>query len=208
MNLNDFLPPQNQQNKSNLTPILPLIKPKQTTPSFLPLRLISPKRKVFISFHHANDQQAYNIFKRLFSDKYEVFEDHSLNNQLINSQIAEDIERGIRERFIKGSSITIVLCGSETHKRKYVDWEINSTLNYEHALLGIALPSAIRTTDNKVIVPPRLHHNVVSGYAHFEHWENCANSADSLNMAIEFALLNAKEKSALDNSHPKMHRNL
>ncbi|MFA4995713.1 MAG: TIR domain-containing protein [Patescibacteria group bacterium] len=175
-------------------------------PRFLPIK--PPKRKVFISFHHANDQQAYNILKRLFSDKYEVFEDHSLNNQLINSQIAENIDRAIRERFIKGSSITIVLCGEETHKRKYVDWEINSTLLHEHALLGIVLPTATKNVQNQHIVPDRLAVNANSGYAHWELWDNCAGSADNINMAIEVALLNSKNKKLLDNSLPKMHRNL
>jgi len=48
--------------------------------------------------------------------------------------------RGIRENFITGTSCTIVLCGAQTHLRKYVHWEIKATLDKEHGLIGVNLP--------------------------------------------------------------------
>jgi hypothetical protein len=50
------------------------------------------------------------------------------------------MSRVIREDYIKGSSITIALCGAQTWKRRFIDWEIASTLHHEHALLGILIP--------------------------------------------------------------------
>lgn len=178
----------------------------QPTPRFLPLR--PPKRKIFVSFHHENDQGAFNLLKHLFLDKYDVFEDHSLNRELIDSKISEYIDVAIREQFIKGTSVTIVLCGSETHGRKFVDWEINSTLLGKRALLGIILPSAVQDDLSKWVVPGRLHDNIQSGYAHYDFWENCCSSAEKLNEAIEIAIQNCKRTASLTNNRPKMQRNL
>jgi len=126
---------------------------------------LGTKRKVFISYHHRRDQQWFNNFTRLFAESFEIFYDKSLDGR-IRSDYPEYINRTIREDYIKGSSITIVLCGGETWKRKYVDWEIHSTLHHKHALLGIALPTAIKD-QGKIVVPARLHDNIESGYAHW-----------------------------------------
>ncbi len=166
---------------------------------------IPSKRKIFISFHHGNDQWAFDMFTRTFSEVYEVFYDQSLDGH-VRSNDPEYVNRRIREDYIKGSSVTIVLCGSETGKRKYVDWEIHSTLHYEHALLGIALISAPRSSDGTVIVPSRLHANVVSGYAYFLF--NWPADAISLKAGIEIAINRSKTTQLINNSLPKMERNL
>jgi hypothetical protein len=92
----------------------------------------APKRKVFISYHHGNDQWAYDYFSKTYGEDLELFSDQSLDGK-IRSNDTEYVNRAIREDYIVGSSITIVLCGSETGKRKYVDWEIRSTLHQKHA---------------------------------------------------------------------------
>jgi MTH538 TIR-like domain (DUF1863) len=45
-----------------------------------------------------------------------------------------------------------------------VDWEIDATLDKEHGLIGICLPTAPRNAENKIIVPDRLHDNIQSGF--------------------------------------------
>jgi hypothetical protein len=172
---------------------------------YYPLQPRPEKRKVFISFHHKNDQPWFDYFSKKFSDQYEVFYDQSLNTQLVRSDDPEYINRAIREDYIKGSSITIVLCGAETWKRKYVDWEIYSTLHYEHALLGVALPTAQKTSDGKIIVPTRLHANIQTGYAHFINW---TDDATDLKQQMETAINNSKNKQLIDNTQEKMQRNL
>ncbi|MDD5688660.1 MAG: TIR domain-containing protein [Caldisericia bacterium] len=163
------------------------------------------KRKVFISFHHKNDQPWFDYFVRKFSDQYEVFLDRSINETKVRSDDPEYINRAIREDYIKGSSITIVLCGAETQKRKYVDWEIYSTLDCEHALLGIALPGAQKTQDGKVIVPDRLYANWAIGYAHWMTW---TDDALELKKQIEIAIQKSENKNLIDNSQEKMQSNL
>lgn len=163
------------------------------------------KRNVFISYHHRGDQQGFNEFTRRFAERYEIFYDNSLDGR-IRSDDAEYINRTIREEHIVGSSITIVLCGAETWKRKYVDWEIHSTLHHEHALLGIALPTAVKGNAGGIIVPDRLHDNIQSSYAHWlGGW---VTDPQALQTAIEAAIQKSEDKAKIRNDREKMGRNL
>lgn len=83
--------------------------------------LTAPKRKVFVSYHHAEDQKYSDWLRDNLGEELELFTDRSLDGP-IRSYEAEYVNRRIREDYILGSSITIVLCGPETYKRKYVDW--------------------------------------------------------------------------------------
>lgn len=166
--------------------------------------LYRPRRKVFISYHHRNDQGWYNRFSTLFSSSLELFTDNSLDRD-IDSDNAEYLNRTIREDYILGSSITIVLCGAETGKRRWVDWEIYSTLYYEHALLGIVLPSCSKDVHNNYLVPDRLYLNVNSGYASWMRWNEDPNV---LSNNIENAIRNSSQKTLIRNSAEKMKRSL
>src|SRR5688572_907132 len=99
------------------------------------------KHKVFVSYHHRGDQAYYNAFSEAFHDTYEVIYDNSLERR-IDSDDVDYIRRRIRENYVKGSSCTVVLVGKETWGRKYVDWEIETTLEMEHGLIGVRLPTA------------------------------------------------------------------
>jgi len=107
---------------------------------------LQPKRRVFVSYHH-QDQTAVDSFRDTFSNVYEVFSDSSLD-RLIDSNDTDYVNRTISENYITGTSITIVLCGLDTWKRKYVDWEIHSTLDRNHALLGVVLPHVVPVLRN------------------------------------------------------------
>jgi len=75
-----------------------------------PYRQVKPR--VFVSYHHGNDQPWYDRFAVVFGGAYEVFTDRSLRDS-IHSDNTEYVMRVIREQYITGSSVTIVLCGSE-----------------------------------------------------------------------------------------------
>ena len=163
------------------------------------------KRKVFISYHHRGDQGWFDQFTRLFAGHCEIFHDNSLDGR-IRSDDPEYINRAIREDHIVGSSITITLCGAETWKRKYVDWEIHSTLHHKHALMGIALPTAVRRSGGGIIVPDRLHDNIQSGFAYWlSSW---ATGPAALLAAIEEAINRSRDAARIRNERPKMERNL
>ena len=161
------------------------------------------KRKVFISYHHGEDQKWFDYFTALFGDLFAIFYDQSLDGS-IRSNDPEYVNRTIREDFIDGSSITIVLCGSLTGKRKYVDWEIHSTLHRRHALLGIALPTAVVAANGRIVVPDRLHANLQSGYAYWMQW---TEDPGTLHGGIETAIQRSANSGLIDNSQPKMTRN-
>ncbi|WP_155303641.1 TIR domain-containing protein [Desulfosarcina widdelii] len=160
------------------------------------------KRKVFISYHHKNDQSWYNHLSFVYSNDFDLFYDNSVERK-IDSTNSEYLNRKIREEYIFGTSVTIVLCGSETWKRRWVDWEIHATLHHGHGLLGIALPSCAKNYEGKNIVPDRLYKNLVSGFANFMVWDG---NPDTLKANIEAAAQNSSRKSLIDNNDIKMKR--
>jgi hypothetical protein len=161
-----------------------------------------PKRKVFVSYHHELDQGRYDEFNRLFCASLDLVTNRSLQEP-VDSDKLDYVHRAIREQNIKGTSLTIVLCGAETWKRKCVDWEIGSTLNMDHALLGVGLPTASRSSRGAIIVPDRLHVNCQGGYA---RWLSCPFDGNQLLAAIEDAITRSRTYSC-DNSLPFMTRN-
>ncbi len=164
-----------------------------------------PKRRVFISYHH-QDQAWVDLFRTTFSSTYDLFADHSLD-QAIDSDNLAYVYRAISENYITGSSITIVICGADTWRRKCVDWEIYATLDKGHALLGVTLPHNLEWRNSQYIsiVPDRLQANIVTRYAHCVNW---SLDAASLNPAMEHALaLSNQNKQYKDNSAPQMTRN-
>jgi len=133
------------------------------------LDILAAKPKVFVSFHHA-DHPFYDAFSRTFHDSYEAVYDNSVDRE-IDSHDPEYVMRCIRENYITGSSCTIVLCGLETWRRKYVDWETKATLDkVGHGLIGVALPLIESLPDPMVLAPRRLSENLGSGYAIWTKW--------------------------------------
>lgn len=102
--------------------------------------------KVFISYHHANDQWAKNQLQQ-WAEQYGLFIDVSVDTNDVNDTLpTESIRRIIRDDYLKDSSVTIVLVGTETKGRKHVDWEIYSSMydgavNKQSGILVVQLPS-------------------------------------------------------------------
>lgn len=114
-------------------------------------------RKVFVSYSHRLDQQAANEFQKLFSDERDVFINKSIRHD-IGELESDSIKRRLRE-LIADSSVTVVLIGSETGGRKWVDWEIYNSLrqgenNKRNALLGVRIKHKTHWT------PERLSDNI------------------------------------------------
>jgi hypothetical protein len=167
--------------------------------------IIQPvKRKVFVSYHHASDQGYYDAFSNAFCDTYDVISDNSLERQ-IDSDDVNYVMRRIRENYVSGSSCTIVLVGKDTWGRKYVDWEISATLDKEHGLIGVRLPTAPTTPQGTVTVPGRLHDNIKSGYSLWLGWAAITTSAQACTQFIEQA--NARDKKMIVNTRERRLRN-
>lgn len=163
-----------------------------------------PKRRVFVSYHHAGDRMYYEEFSRFFSGTYDVIQDNSVDRK-IDSTNAEYVIRNIRENYITGTSCTIVLCGPQTPWRKFVDWEIKATLDRSHGLIGVNLPTNPMRVGGVFVVPPRLHDNILSSYALFLRWAELNSSPQVLVSRIEEA--NARSRTFIDNSRTLRRRN-
>lgn len=82
--------------------------------------------KVFVSYHHANDQSRADYLRDTYSSNDTII-DRSLQDAYDN-KTDDEILSLIRTYHLKNSTVTIVLIGSETANRKWVDWEIYSSL--------------------------------------------------------------------------------
>jgi hypothetical protein len=162
------------------------------------------KHSIFVSYHHGGDRPHYDAFSKLFADTYDVIQDNSVERE-IDSDETEYVIRKIREEYITGSSCTVVLCGRETPWRKFVDWEIKATLDKEHGLIGINLPTNPRLPNGNVTVPNRLFDNIQSGYAIWTNWETLAQNPSLLRNLIEQA--SAKNKALIRNQRELRARN-
>jgi hypothetical protein len=128
-----------------------------------PIVAIRIRRKVFISYHHA-DQDAANAFVDHFDDVSDVFIRRGLGigmaPDIVNSRNPEYVMTQIRRRYLQDTSVTIVLIGRCTWARRYVDWEIQASLRrpalgLPNGLLGIKLPSY-----RGGLYPDRLNRNL------------------------------------------------
>ena len=102
--------------------------------------------KVFISYHHANDQY-YEEQLLSLNDRFDIFIDQSVDTGDISDDLDDaTIREKIRDEYLRDSSVTILLVGLDTKKRKHVDWEIYSSMydgkvNKRSGVLVINLPS-------------------------------------------------------------------
>jgi hypothetical protein len=142
---------------------------------------LTNRHKVFVSYHHANDQYYRNRFEQLFSGAYDIMVSKSVQIGDINTYLpTETIRQKIRDEYLRDSTVTVVLIGAETWQRKHVDWEIGSSIrntqfNPRSGLIGILLPTYSRPynepnnyTSNTI--PPRLHDNIQCGFAKVYNW--------------------------------------
>lgn len=141
------------------------------------------KHKVFISYHHANDED----YKIEFEEKFEhLFINKSVQDGEYDEDLSDDyIKRLIQEEKITDCTVVVVLIGTETYKRKHVDWEISAGISGKvggrTGLIGILLPSYYDSDENKSLegagyksstIPPRLYDNVETEYAKIYKWSN------------------------------------
>lgn len=142
---------------------------------------MSNRHKVFVSYHHDNDQDYRDLFEGLFSDIHDIMVSQSVQIGDIDPNLNVDaVRQQIRDEYLRDSTVTLVLVGEETWKRKHVDWEISASLrdtefNPRSGLLGILLPTYPRpdgdpTKYSRYTIPPRLHDNIECGFAKIYNW--------------------------------------
>lgn len=102
--------------------------------------------RVFISYHHANDQYYKEELLR-WNRANPIFHDYSIDTGDIPDHWSDEtIRQEIRDEYLRDSTVTILLVGTETKRRKHIDWELYSSMydgtkNNRSGILVINLPS-------------------------------------------------------------------
>jgi hypothetical protein len=125
------------------------------------------KRKVFITFHQ-KDRPEVDAFVERFANQEQVFIPKALgvsdNDDFVDSTNPEYVMQRIREMYLADSTVTIALVGSCTHSRRYVDWELKTSLRrgdyIPNGVMGIILQSC----GTSAYMPPRLEENWEKGH--------------------------------------------
>lgn len=171
------------------------------------------RHKCFISYHVA-DLEEVKIFVNNFGEEFiPITVGVTEEDDFIASTNEDYIKDKIRNEYLSNSTVTIVLLGAETHGRKYVDWEISSSLrndsvNKRSGLLVLTLPSM----GGSAILPARVKDNWVesdpaSSYALYYSTPALHDTA-VLRGYIEDAFSARATKGYLvDNSRPLRQRN-
>lgn len=131
------------------------------------LVVVGIKRKVFIS-HYKEDKIEVEAFIKKFATEENVFIPKVLgandNDDFIESTDSDYVMTQIRKKYLDDSTVTIVLVGSCTHNRRYIDWELKTSLrqgNYTpNGVMGIILPSK----GKNAYLPSRLEANWEKGH--------------------------------------------
>lgn len=105
-----------------------------------------PVHRIFISYHHASDQE-YKATLLDLNERLGVFIDKSVDTGDIDPNISdESIRVKIRDEYLRDSTVTILLVGRETAGRKHIDWELYSSMidgqiNKKSGIVVVQLPS-------------------------------------------------------------------
>ena len=117
-------------------------------------------RKVFVSYYHG-DQQEVNKFVNDFSNVC-IFKTVGVKEGdfTFDSNNPQYIMRKIREDKLEDSTVTIVLVGSCTHSRRYVDWEVKASLQSGQSLPNGLIAINLPYMGSKGLLPPRVEENI------------------------------------------------
>ena len=172
-----------------------------------------PKYKVFVSYHHSiKDQEYRNHFEEILLANQDVIIMKSAQIGNIDPSLdAERLQQKIRDEYLKDSTVTIVLIGSETWKRKHVDWEIGASFRKtqngpKSGLLGIILPTYSQNgmaKYNQHTIPPRLYDNIKCGFASIHDW----NTDPAIVQGWIHDAFERRNKLSPDNSYPSFVNN-
>jgi hypothetical protein len=139
------------------------------------------RHRCFVSYH-VDDLDEVTTFLGSFGSEF-IARSVGVTDEddFVGSTDTEYIKRRIRELYLTDSTVTIVLLGRCTWSRKFVDWEISSSLrddsvNKRSGLLAMPLPSR----NNSSTLPARIRDNWVendlaSSYAVYASYPTTAS---------------------------------
>ena len=151
------------------------IPPPLSSLHFLESILSQPRRRLFITYSRFDQFWADTFVNTFGPDGQNICDPTALGvsdeDNFVHSTNTDYIMSQIKAKYIEERTVTVVLIGECTHSRKYVDWEIKSSLRQEgpfglpNGLLGILIPP-----NATAYMPPRFNLNYKSGYAKLHLW--------------------------------------
>lgn len=136
------------------------------------------KHRVFISYHHANDQWAKDRLIEL-NKQFDFFIDESVDTGDIPDEWDDQkIRTEIRDNYLKYSTVTVLLVGTETQYRKHIDWELFSSMydgvkNKRSGIVVIMLPSTGCSSCHASFANEKA-----SVFPHIESWTTVTSRAE------------------------------
>jgi hypothetical protein len=167
------------------------------------------RHKCFISYHVDDMNEVEKFVDDFGAEFIPRSVGVTVEDDFIDSTDEDYIKRRIRELYLSDSTVTIVLLGKCTWGRKFVDWEIASSLrndpvNKRNGLLAYPLPSM----NNSATLPNRVADNWVRddpdrSYALYRAYPT---SASRVRGEIEEAFLARTEKANRVNNTRDLRR--
>ena len=169
------------------------------------------RRKVFVSYHHQEDQEYKDRFVRMMSGH--IVDKSVDTGDIVDQNLhVDEVRRRIRDEYIADATVTVVLIGRCTWQRKHVDWEISASLidtdhNDRCGLLGIRLPTHTDFSDaefNPRLIPPRLAYNCEGNdpFAAVHRWSGSENEVNRIRQWIDEAFSRRRRQPDPDHSYP------
>jgi len=159
------------------------------------------RRRCFIAHHSVDDEEVAD-FVESFGDAFiPRVVGVSDEDDYIDSDDTDYVMDRIRDKYLRDSTVTIVIIGGCTWARRFVDWEVYSSLrndakNRRSGLMAITLPSMADSTRH---LPPRVADNV-DGEKGYARWWKYPSSASDLRDLIETAFEARTSKAHLSNN--------
>jgi len=150
------------------------------------------RHKCFISYNSA-DKKAVDDFCEEFEGTF-IRRGIEMEEDIINSDNTDYVMQRIRQLYLQDSTVTIVLIGRCTWARKFVDWEVQSSLRKSQSGPPPNGLVAIQLWESYTTLPIRVNLNVDSGYAKFYKYPD---STASLSRIIEEAFNARTDKADL-----------
>lgn len=118
------------------------------------------RHKCFVSYHVDDLAEVETFLNDFGSEFIPRSVGVTVEDDFVDSTDEDYIKRRIRELYLSDSTVTILLLGGCTWGRKFVDWEISSSLrndtsNKRSGLLAYPLPSR----NNRATLPVRVADN-------------------------------------------------
>jgi hypothetical protein len=168
------------------------------------------RHKCFVSYHVDDEDEVATFIEDFGTVFIPTVIGVTEDDDFVDSDDTDYIMDRIREEYLGNTTVTIVLVGACTWSRRFVDWEIYSSLReYKDygisGLMGITLSSV--ANDSGKQLPPRLDDNV-DGDKGYARWWKYPSSAASLRSCIDIAFNARKSKTHLiDNSRARKKYN-